>query len=279
MKLLSNGHVLMTPAVVPVLWPTFWRLIWPAIPCGKSAMTIKRPSKAGGFDLVSFGFHHDFVPLDNGHVLVLVSDQRPYTDLPGYPGTTTVVGDAIIDLDASWNPVWTWSTFDHLDVNRHPLAGLPDWTHGNGLAFDSTDGNILFSMRNQSWVVKIDYNRGAGTGALVWKLGYEGDFAISGGDPSQWSMGSTTRICFRARARSSALPSSTTATIAYSTPPERCACSSSRPRASAAYPSSRWMRPRKLPKSLPCTCPALSLSGEELQPAGQWQHRVCHVAA
>ena len=27
-----------------------------------------------------------------------------------------------------------------------------------------TDGNILVSMRHQSWVLKIDYNNGAGTG-------------------------------------------------------------------------------------------------------------------
>ncbi|MBA3914938.1 MAG: aryl-sulfate sulfotransferase [Acidobacteriales bacterium] len=190
MKLLSNGHVLMTPAVVPAPAPNLLEIDLTGNPMREmSNDDLNSRLKAGGFDLVSFGFHHDFVPLDNGHVLVLVSDQRPYTDLPGYPGTTTVVGDAIIDLDASWNPVWTWSTFDHLDVNRHPLGGLPDWTHGNGLAFDPNDGNILFSMRNQSWVVKIDYNRGAGTGAIVWKLGYQGDFAISGGDPSQWFYG------------------------------------------------------------------------------------------
>lgn len=60
-----------------------------------------------------------------GHLIVLASIAVPYTDLAGYPGTTNVVGDVLIDLDPNFTPVWFWSTFDHLDVNRH-LGGLPD---------------------------------------------------------------------------------------------------------------------------------------------------------
>ena len=42
-------------------------------------------------------------------------------------------------------------------------------------------------MRNQSWVMKIDYHDGAGSGNILWRLGYQGDFSLQGGaDPIDW---------------------------------------------------------------------------------------------
>jgi len=71
-------------------------------------------------------------------------------------------------------------------VNRH-LNGLPDWTHSNAVVYSPEDGNLLLSMRHQSWVLKIDCNNGSGTGNILWKLGYQGDFALSPiDDPSLW---------------------------------------------------------------------------------------------
>jgi arylsulfate sulfotransferase len=147
-------------------------------------------ASAGGFDFVPEGFHHDFVELPNGHLIALVDCNKTFTDLTGYPGTTQAVGDALVDLDQNWNPVWAWNTFDYLDINRH-LNGMPDWTHGNALVYLPNDGNLLLSMRHQSWVVKIDYNNGTGTGNILWHLGYQGDFALTVGgvptdDPGQW---------------------------------------------------------------------------------------------
>jgi len=81
--------------------------------------------------------------------------------------------------------VWTWNTFDYLDVNRH-LMGLPDWTHSNAIAYNPADGNLLLSVRHQSWILGIDYQNGTGTGSLLWRLGNQGDFTLAGGDPSQW---------------------------------------------------------------------------------------------
>jgi hypothetical protein len=139
----------------------------------------------GGFDFVPAGYHHDILPLANGHLILLVNFFQSFTNLAGYPGTTQVLGDGLVDVDANWNPVWAWSAFDHLDVNRH-LSGLPDWTHGNGIVYSPNDGNLLLSMRHQSWIIKIDYNNGTGTGNVLWKLGYQGDFSLPTNDPSQW---------------------------------------------------------------------------------------------
>ena len=137
-------------------------------------------------------FHHDMLVLPNGHWILLAQVTKNFSDLPGYPGTTAVLGDVLMDVDPGGNVAWAWSSFDQiakgtLDINRH-LFGLPDWTHSNALVY-TADGNLLLSMRAQSWVLKIDYADGAGSGNILWKLGNDGDFTLMGGDPSQWFYG------------------------------------------------------------------------------------------
>jgi arylsulfate sulfotransferase len=76
-----------------------------------------------------------------------------------------------------------------MDVTRHPVS-ITDWTHGNAVLYSPTDGNLLLSMRHQNWIIKIDYNNGAGAGDIIWHLGYQGDFALVGGtDPTDWFSG------------------------------------------------------------------------------------------
>ena len=137
-----------------------------------------------GYSLQAFSIHHDVLRLDNGHWILLLNENRDFQDLPGYPGTTTVLGDALVDLDTNNQPVWVWRAFDHLDVNRHPFA-FPDWTHCNGLIY-APDGSLLLSSRHQSWIMKIDYANGLGSGDVLWRLGPGGDFTISTTDPAQW---------------------------------------------------------------------------------------------
>jgi arylsulfate sulfotransferase len=192
-KLMSNGHILFSLASnsgdsrlreVDLAGHAIREL---------DILDLQQRALAAGIDFVPTGFHHDFLLLDNGHIIVLLTQTKDFTDLPGYPGTTTVIGDALIDLDENWNPVWAWNGFDHpdhLDVNRH-LFGLPDWTHANAVIYSPTDGNLIMSMRHQSWVLKIDYANGAGSGNVLWRLGYQGDFALTKDgaptdDPSEW---------------------------------------------------------------------------------------------
>jgi arylsulfate sulfotransferase len=143
---------------------------------------VNAPAIAGGGQ-----FSHDVLVLPNGHWVAICEIEKSFTNLPGYPGTTDVVGDGVIDIDPNGNVVWGWSAFDHLDVNRH-LMGLPDWTHSNALVY-TPDGNLLLSMRAQSWILKLDYANGTGSGNVLWKLGYGGDFSLLGGDSSQWFYG------------------------------------------------------------------------------------------
>ncbi len=148
-------------------------------------------------------FHHEAVRLPDGRTAALLSIERMMVLEPGQE-PVDVLGDYIVVLDEDWQVVWSWNSFDHLDVQR--TAGLReqctsmgpgcpplfladealDWTHGNAITYSPTDGNLLFSLRHQDWVIKIDYRDGAGTGEVLWRLGPGGDFALTANDPYPW---------------------------------------------------------------------------------------------
>lgn len=153
-----------------------------------SVAQVNQGLQAIGRSLTIINFSHDVLVLPNGHWITIGQVSQNYTNLPGYPGTIAVLGDVVVDIDQSGNVAWAWSAFDYLDVNRHPYFGLPDWTHSNALVY-TADGNLLLSMRAQSWILKLDYANGTGSGNILWKLGEDGDFTITGGDPSQWFYG------------------------------------------------------------------------------------------
>jgi arylsulfate sulfotransferase len=147
-------------------------------------------------------FHHEARKLPNGNYLVLASSERILTNVQG-PGPVDVIGDTILVLNRDLQVLWSWDSFDHLDTTRQAILGetcaagnagcapwylapvANDWLHGNALQL-TPDGNILYSMRNQDWVIKIDYENGAGTGDVLWHLGNAGDFQIVSSDPSPW---------------------------------------------------------------------------------------------
>ena len=191
-KMLPNGHFLINVSLgapsgvdstlieVDLAGTTIWK------------MTVGNLNKALGLatcpgcNITVVGTHHDFVALPNGHILVLASETLPESGLTGFPNPVNVTGDVIIDLDQNRKPVWVWSEFDHLDLNRHPIF-FPDWTHTNGIIYSPDDKALIISVRHQDWVIKIDYNDGQGTGDILWKLGYQGDFTLVGGsDPQDW---------------------------------------------------------------------------------------------
>ena len=129
-------------------------------------------------------FHHDVLKLANGHFLVLANATR--TDLPGLDSVT---GDILIDWDPQNGPIWTWNSFDHIPLTHAP-QGTFDWTHGNALVYSPDDGNLLFSMRNQNWIIKINYADGGGDGSILWRLGADGDFSLPPGVSSiEWNSG------------------------------------------------------------------------------------------
>ncbi len=132
-------------------------------------------------------FHHAVLALPNGHFVLLATYLRTFNNLAGETTpSTTVIGDALVDVDQNFNPDWVWNTFDHLDINRRPM-NFPDWTHSNGMLYSSDDHNLLLSMRHQNWLIKIDFEDGTGSGDVMWHLGEGGDFKLVGAtDPTDW---------------------------------------------------------------------------------------------
>jgi len=184
--LLPNGHILMG------LSPDYVREI------DLVGNTIQQESRADlqaalhrqGFTYPVTSFHHDVIALPNGHWIALFNTNEPCSAIPNCSGLPNIIGDVLVDLapqgDGTFLPVWKWSTFDHLDINRAPF-GYPDWTHSNAIVYSPDDGNLLLSIRHQSWIIKIDYENGSGSGAILWRLGDEGDFTLANGSaPYDW---------------------------------------------------------------------------------------------
>ena len=184
-KLLPNGHIMVNFSQgtadgansilqeVDLSGTLIWQMTAADLNTALAAATCT------GCNITVIGTHHDFVMLPNGHLIVLGATEQVISG-------TTLTGDVLIDLDQNHKPVWLWNEFDHLDTSRHPM-NLKDWTHSNAVIYSPDDGNLIVSIRHQNWLVKVNYNNGAGAGDVLWKLGYQGDFTLAGGtDPTDW---------------------------------------------------------------------------------------------
>jgi hypothetical protein len=121
-----------------------------------------------------------------------------------------IIGDMIIVMNANWQVVWYWDSFDPsgggqgypqlpitqtaplgetcgtatsgcppmflLGPNISPLAH--DWLHANSLYYwpapqdgNATGGDLIMSVRHQDRIFHINYQDGAGNGSIVWQMG------------------------------------------------------------------------------------------------------------
>ena len=98
--------------------------------------------------------------------------------------TQLVMGDTIIEFDRDGEIVWSWDAWDHLDPYRigyetlEPywhVRGFPnhaDWTHGNGLTYDSSDDSVIINLKHQDALFKIDRT----SAEIVWIMGEHTDW-------------------------------------------------------------------------------------------------------
>jgi hypothetical protein len=184
-------------------------------PCG----AIPLPAAVGSSCLGAF--HHDAIRLPNGNTIVSVNLEKIFP--PGTQGNTTglnvdILGDGFLVLDKNFQLLWYFDVYQHdsgapqLNINRAAilgetcaqnqggceylfLAGTPgvatlanDWLHQNCLYYDPANGDVIVSLRHQDWIYKVDYQNGAGTGNILWRMGLDGDFTFNNinNDPYPW---------------------------------------------------------------------------------------------
>ncbi len=140
----------------------------------------------GAIAIDAASIHHQPHQMPNGNFLAMTANARMVENYftsetdPDAPRTTQpVVGDRFVEFTPDGEIVWSWDTFEHLDVYRwsyHLMEvywhnrGFPkhlDWTHGNGITFDPADGSVIASLRHQDAIIKIDKD----SGEIVWILG------------------------------------------------------------------------------------------------------------
>ena len=140
-------------------------------------------------------FHHQAIELPSGDILALSTEAREYDD---YPTSVTdadaprapahLIGDVAVQFRRDGSIAREWKLLDVLDPYRLSYgslgsfwdregyefieAGTRDWSHGNGLIADPSDGSVILTLRHQDAAVKVDRD-----GSLVWILG----------DPTGWS--------------------------------------------------------------------------------------------
>ena len=166
-------------------------------------------------------FHHDAIEFSAGpyqYTAVIADVEKIFPpgtqgDISGLP--VDIVGDMIVVLNANWQVVWYFDTFEHdsgapqLDINRPAVLGetcvknqtgcppifllgtgiapkAKDWLHANSLYYWPQNGDIIWSSRHQDWAMKIDYHNGTGTGNILWRMGPGGDFTFNNVYNDSW---------------------------------------------------------------------------------------------
>ncbi len=118
---------------------------------------------------------HSLQILPDGRVLMMAEDTRRVdmsAVVEGGDPQATVQGLLLRVQDASGNPVFSWSSWDHFSVTDADTAlvdltaAVIDYVHANRFVI-TPDGNYLLTSRNMSEITKID----ASTGEIIWRMG------------------------------------------------------------------------------------------------------------
>ena len=173
--------------------------------------------------------HHDFVPLPNGNVLLLLQETKTRAQAiaaganPAFLSPNGLQIDTIVEVRPIYPDaaavVWKWSVWDHLvqdydsakanfgRVAEHPelvdlnynlrqLAGTErelqsKWLHANGLDYHPELDQILISARNMSeiWVIDHSTTTEEAAGHSGGNSGRGGDLLYRWGNPQAYRAG------------------------------------------------------------------------------------------
>lgn len=131
---------------------------------------------------------HEFVVLGEGHYLI---DSYVYQTVDNVPTDISEDGSAYVQAAVVQEIkdgalIFQWCSTDYPElyeysVRSHRLGQTDegtyvDYVHYNAVAVDPSDGNLIFSFRALSALMKVDRD----TGEIIWILGGDGDdFALT----------------------------------------------------------------------------------------------------
>jgi hypothetical protein len=117
--------------------------------------------------------HHDAEWLANGNLLYSTAEPLPKEIaarvLGRDPGSDTIYGDVVKEVNRRGEPVWRWSAAEHLDPEEFPVGPLFERVHWpliNGL-WEMRQGLILMSLRTTSGIIAVDRK----SGKPVYRIG------------------------------------------------------------------------------------------------------------
>ena len=162
--------------------------------------------------------NHDFKPLPNGHILMVVSETKTRTEAinagrdPTHLQGDILTTDFLIEIEptgpTSGNIVWEWHVWDHLIqdysnseenfgvVVDHPelldinfgVTGA-DWLHCNSVAYNENFDQILISFRNinEIWIIDHSTTTAEAAGHTGGNRGKGGDILYRWGNPQSYN--------------------------------------------------------------------------------------------
>lgn len=169
-----------------------------------------------------FSFHHDYIPLSNGNILILAAHRRTEAEAldrgrdPLLLSTTELYEERIIEIEPTgvdgFNIVWEWRSWDHLiqdfdntkmnfgvvedhpelmDINFGTNVGEADWWHSNSLSYSETLDQIIISNRNHDEFIIIDHSTTTAEAATHsgGNSGMGGDILYRWGNPQSYDKG------------------------------------------------------------------------------------------
>jgi hypothetical protein len=169
--------------------------------------------------------HHDFVPLPNGNILMLVCEKKTYAEavasgfdpskLQQVQNQGYMLPDSVVEIKPTkpvgGTVVWEWHVWDHLvqdysaaksnygNAAAHPELIDPNggrqiavfWNHMNSITYNPDLDQVMLSVRGNSdiWIVDHSTTTAQAAGHTGGKYGKGGDLLYRWGNPSQYRAG------------------------------------------------------------------------------------------
>jgi hypothetical protein len=178
--------------------------------------------------------HHDFIPLPNGNVIILVWERKSLAicELNGRDisnmNDTVIWSEVLIEIEPTGlntgNIIWRWDIFDHLVqdfdgskanfgiISDHPElmdinvlgtgnnAGNDDWLHANSIQYINEFDQIVISLRKINEAIVIDHSTtlAESESHSGGSYGKGGDILYRIGNPLNYQLGSASdKLLFR----------------------------------------------------------------------------------